>query len=865
MQELENISLSKLQELVCSVPNHLQSVVKRRGDAKQWSRCPCPNYLEAFNLVSFVRTLAVIYTIETINNSSFLPGVRLGYVICDTCADANNALKSTEQMLAINGTLPNLCDATEQPAVKAIIGARYSEESITVSRFLSLNMVPQISTTSTAAILSDKQRFPSFFRTVPSDIHQTRALAQLMAYFNWTWVGVVSGDDDYGKAALQSFLADAEEARVCTAFQEVVPHNLNDENSDRRIQEVVKHIKSLSEAQVVLLILKEELVQRLFKEIIKEDINRTWIASDAWSLSLPLATMKNINMLGDIFGFSFIKGPIPGFEQYLQRLLLATGTVNQFIEEYKDLRCSPEVQECLHKNHVNQCPLPNSVKFASHLACNLSDLPERNDEYLIQLKKINFTMDNGQFFFDNSSSFTNGYDLVNWARTGDDNLLIYRIIVLVLYNIKYNIDITDVCQVPESKCSESCLPGFAKKIYKVFCCYNCTKCEAGTFSNEHNLENCLECPNKTWSLKGWNHCEPRKETYFKWNEPFAITLVTFAGIGILLLFAVLIIFLIGRHSAVVKVAGGKLCFLMMGGLVTSFCAVMLFVGKPNEQICRSRQTLYGLSFTLCVSCILVKAYRTFLAFLMNQNNILKKLYRPPIIIVCGTAIQALICTFWLIFDSPKLEIQTTDDSMEILLQCNEGSNWGFGFMLGYIVLLALICFILALKGRKVPTRFNETGYIIFSVVIYIFVWVCFIPIYITKLQQRSGVQAAAIVVSNFGIIFCHFIPKCYMILCKNKKDITTQAYKDRVRIYSIQSTNSELNNVSLDSGEGTMESDNWVRKSRNSVITIHSSDSRTNFIELSPNSFSSVETLRKLDKLWNSSSTLRKRTRTQSI
>ncbi|XP_010864489.3 G-protein coupled receptor family C group 6 member A isoform X1 [Esox lucius] len=418
-----------------------------------------------FNLVSFVRTLAVIYTIETINNSSFLPGVRLGYVICDTCADANNALKSTEQMLAINGTLPNLCDATEQPAVKAIIGARYSEESITVSRFLSLNMVPQISTTSTAAILSDKQRFPSFFRTVPSDIHQTRALAQLMAYFNWTWVGVVSGDDDYGKAALQSFLADAEEARVCTAFQEVVPHNLNDENSDRRIQEVVKHIKSLSEAQVVLLILKEELVQRLFKEIIKEDINRTWIASDAWSLSLPLATMKNINMLGDIFGFSFIKGPIPGFEQYLQRLLLATGTVNQFIEEYKDLRCSPEVQECLHKNHVNQCPLPNSVKFASHLACNLSDLPERNDEYLIrnveielmygeklatwsiayalqsllkcnqsvclgernfppwkllqELKKINFTMDNGQFFFDNSSSFTNGYDLVNWARTGD--------------------------------------------------------------------------------------------------------------------------------------------------------------------------------------------------------------------------------------------------------------------------------------------------------------------------------------------------------------------------------------------------------------------------------------------------------------
>ncbi|KAJ7991210.1 hypothetical protein DPEC_G00294960 [Dallia pectoralis] len=209
-----------------------------------------------------------------------------------------------------------------------------------------------------------------------------------MAYFNWTWVGVVSGDDDYGKAALQSFLAEAQEARVCTAFQEVLPNNLNSENSASRIREVVTQIKSLPEAQVVLLILKEELVQSLFEEIIKEGINRTWIASDAWSLSLPLATMKNINMLGDIIGFSFMKGPIPGFEQYLQRVLLAPGDGNQFIEEYKDLRCSTEMLECLQNKPANQCALPSSVKPRARLPCNLSDFPDGNDEYLISKVQV---------------------------------------------------------------------------------------------------------------------------------------------------------------------------------------------------------------------------------------------------------------------------------------------------------------------------------------------------------------------------------------------------------------------------------------------------------------------------------------------
>ncbi|KAL0969871.1 hypothetical protein UPYG_G00233560 [Umbra pygmaea] len=526
-----------------------------------------------FNLVSFVRTMAVIYTIDSINNSTFLPGVRLGYTICDTCSDASIALQATEKLLAINGTLLNQCYLSEQPAVKVIIGSRYSEESIVMARLLKLYMMPQISTTSSAAILSDRHRFPSFLRTIPSDIHQTFALAQLMAHFDWNWVGVVSSDDDYGKDALQSFLAEAAKANVCTDFQDVVPYNLNDINSRRRIQEVADHINA-SNAKVVLLILKEELVQKIFEEMLGKGIKRIWIASDAWSVSRTLAKMNGINKLGDIFGFNFITGPMPGFQQYLERLLHNANPVNKFIEEYKNLRCSPEVQQCLLNKSPSQCPLPSSVKSA----CNMSNFQEDNDDYLTsnvdlklaygeklatwsiaialrsllqcnesicsadrnfppwklfqELTKINFSMDNGHYYFDNTGAFINGYDLINWARNADER--IFK--VVGKFNLMENaVEINPHNEIewenanktiPVSKCSDSCPPGTQKKLYMVSCCYNCTKCEAGTFSNVSNLENCWKCPIGTWALKGWDHCEKRSDAYFKWNEPFAITIIS---------------------------------------------------------------------------------------------------------------------------------------------------------------------------------------------------------------------------------------------------------------------------------------------------------------------------------------------------
>lgn len=60
-----------------------------------------------------------------------------------------------------------------------------------------------MSYTASCPCLSDRRQFPTFFRTMPSDIYQARAMAQLAIRFNWTWIGAVVANNDYGHMAVK--------------------------------------------------------------------------------------------------------------------------------------------------------------------------------------------------------------------------------------------------------------------------------------------------------------------------------------------------------------------------------------------------------------------------------------------------------------------------------------------------------------------------------------------------------------------------------------------------------------------------------------------------------------------------------------
>lgn len=50
-----------------------------------------------------------------------------------------------------------------------------------------------------------------------------KAIAQLLVRFNWTWVGLVRGDHEYGRFAVQGLLRELKGTKVCVAYQEMIP------------------------------------------------------------------------------------------------------------------------------------------------------------------------------------------------------------------------------------------------------------------------------------------------------------------------------------------------------------------------------------------------------------------------------------------------------------------------------------------------------------------------------------------------------------------------------------------------------------------------------------------------------------------
>lgn len=94
--------------------------------------------------------------------------------------------------------------------------------SFQVANLLRLFQIPQISYASTSAKLSDKTRYDYFARTVPPDFYQAKAMAEILRYFNWTYVSTVASEGDYGETGIEAFEQEARMRNICIATSEKV-------------------------------------------------------------------------------------------------------------------------------------------------------------------------------------------------------------------------------------------------------------------------------------------------------------------------------------------------------------------------------------------------------------------------------------------------------------------------------------------------------------------------------------------------------------------------------------------------------------------------------------------------------------------
>ncbi|KAF7642041.1 hypothetical protein LDENG_00265800 [Lucifuga dentata] len=295
---------------------------------------------------------------------------------------------------------------------------------------------------------------------------------------------------------------------------------------------------------------------------------------------------------------------------------------------------------------------------------------------------------------------------------------------------------------------------------------------------------CTSCPEDFWSSPQRDNCVPKRMEFLSYHEPLGICLTTISLLGTCICAAVLGIFTYHQSTPMVRANNSELSFQLLLSLKLCFLCSLLFIGRPQLWTCQLRHAAFGISFVLCVSCILVKTMVVLAVFKASKPGggaILKWFgaaqQRGTVLVL--TSIQAAICTAWLVSSSPFPHKNTQYHNDKIVYECVVGSTVGFVVLLSYIGLLAILSFLLAFLARNLPDNFNEAKLITFSMLIFCAVWVAFVPAYISSPgKYADAVEVFAILASSFGILVALFGPKCYIILLRPERN-TKQAIMGR--------------------------------------------------------------------------------------
>ncbi|XP_027017112.1 extracellular calcium-sensing receptor-like [Tachysurus fulvidraco] len=780
----------------------------------------------SLNLYELQNVQTMVFAIEEINNrTDILPGLKLGYRIYDSCASVEITTRASLSLVNENGKNISLKSCSKPDTVLAIIGEPSSSPSIALSATVGPLHIPVVSHLATCACLSNKMKYPSFFRTVPSDYYQSRALAKLVRHFGWTWVGAVCSNNDYGNNGLNEFIIAAKEEGICVEYSKAFFRT----DPREKILKLVEIMKASTSKVIVAFVAYTDFGLLLKEMALQNMTGFQWIGSESWISSFNPSIVQWQDLLIGSMGFAIPKAQIKGLRDFLTNLNPASDaaifkelwetifdcklptqetvetkeickgneSLSQVQNHYTDvseLRIANNVYKAVYAvayalHNIYSCSKWQSGKEGPTACANITD--NKPWQVLNELKKLYFTTTTGEVvYFDENGDPAARYELVNWQQRKDSKI---EFVKVGFYDASLNTDLQlsfnnisiswahNKSQVPVSVCSPSCPLGTRKAVQKgrPICCFDCIPCADGEISNITDSITCITCPPELWSNDKRDTCVLKLVEFLSFEEIMGIILVSISLLGVLLTICIAVIFFKHKDTPIVRANNSELSFLLLLSLTLCFLCSLTFIGQPSEWSCMLRHTAFGTTFVLCISCVLGKTVVVLMAFraTLPGSNVMKWFgpLQQRLSVLAFTLIQVIICVLWLIISPPFPYKNMSYYKEKIILECHVGSVIGFWAVLGYIGLLALLCFILAFLARKLPDNFNEAKFITFSILIFCAVWITFIPAYVSSPGKFTvAVEIFAILASSFGLLFCIFVPKCYVIMLKPDKNTKKQ-------------------------------------------------------------------------------------------
>ncbi|XP_045621093.2 metabotropic glutamate receptor 3 isoform X2 [Procambarus clarkii] len=774
---------------------------------------------------------ALLFTLDEINtNPNLLPGITLGTLVMDSCDHPTPAL--TQTLGFIKGYLAGqnehhqaefTCGDGSAPTFRSglfdkvvgVIGGRDSAVSVQMASVLRVIEMPQISYISTSASLNDRERFPFFLRTVPSDSTQVQAILDILRSFKWSYASMVYSSGEYGEGGYRELTRTAAEYDVCFASP---AHVLSKNDPDDVYQDVVKQLVN-REANVVVVFAQREVAIRLLKTVrlLGAHSRFLWIGSDGWS-STPLQEVEAVAE-GSI-AVQPLARSLPGFEEYFRALTPENNGRNPWFQEYwnSDLSVSGthqhEIVQWLHFVRDSAHAFAHALHAMWEEHCEgvagICDAMAHSghihgQDLFQQLLRVSFLdTTNSTFRFESSGAGPARYTILNYQRHEHFS---YRWVPVGTYtntsgevpelnlpssSVQYRLSTAP----PTSSCGKPCTDDQAKILLQEACCWRCEDCQPHQYLNRstHLCHDCGDCQRPDRDA-----CVDKDEKFIDYKNRWAITSLAFASLGIFSTVLMGVIFWVHLDTPVIKAASRELSYILLGGIFLSFVMSFVIVAPPSYVTCGLTRFFLGFSYTVCYAAILTKTNRISRIFNKSPTKSHKAIYTSPrsqvVIVTMLVSVEVAINVAWMVYNTPNTEHLCARTSQYRVRICGGLDDYSYVVGLVYPLILVLFCTIYAIKTRKCPGGFNEARYIAFTNYTTCLIWLVFVPLYLSTGATddiRIVTLALSLSLGGFVQLGCLFFPKVYIVLFKPEKNT-------RDAVMSISRTSYNNNNNNRDS------------------------------------------------------------------
>ncbi|ELU18505.1 hypothetical protein CAPTEDRAFT_168165 [Capitella teleta] len=779
---------------------------------------------------------AFYFALDEVNaDPDLLPGFKLGATILDSCNDENHALEQAVELLRYlilqsKGQAPFQCTDGADPIVPpqfktydkivGVVGGARSAITIHLASLLQIFSLPQVSYLSTSSELSQAERFPYFARTVPSDTNQAKAIIELLRTFKWYYVSVVYGGSFYGTRGFYDLSKAAAEVGVCFAYSAIIDYSKTGW-SEKDYKKIASDLIQ-SSANVVVVFAQGTMSRRLFEAValLSGDRRLIFVGSDGWS-GRDSVTKGLERVLNNTIAVQPLIHTLPTFDTYFRKLGPSDNQRNpwfaEFWEHHFDCHFMHQVPPGGNQSgngtrddvgKWEQCTGEESLHFVYDsvlaYAHALHEMHEdicggdyqglcpdmqpdalSGEEIMSYLKEVQFTSVTGRnFHFVNGTDGPPNYTIMHFGRNPDTQLEEWYAVgeyrgqawnIDLLFDADFRERSMDF---PESQCSVPCGPGQVKKYVSgddcCFVCSNCTKWQIVKVLSD-GRQFCLDCRLGTQPNAEQLHCVEIELEYSCYDDPWAISVLAMASVGILLTIVVLCIFVTYLDTPVIKASGRELSLVLMAGILLSYGTVFAVVAPPSVPICSISHLLLGLSYTVIYASILTKTSRIARIFADHRGTPNKTRFTSPgsQIVIVGVLVfgECVILAIWMAASPPKV-IHTYPTRGQNVLACDNAEGAHSLIPLIYPFLLLLLCAVYVFKTRKTPDGFNETRLIAFTSYTTVVIWLAFTPLYaiVTDSHVRGFILAVALCLTAFLCLACLFIPKVYICLLRPQKN-----------------------------------------------------------------------------------------------